>query len=490
MRCELRDGRCISLPARWRGQIAISERLHIDPGVNSVDRSTSLYAERQWRADLAQIPVLAASPPHQDRRGAAFVILDAAADAQNGVKHVLVESAQIRDYFFAPNRSIPWGHQASWFEILGATESSSPAKLRLAYRVQRLASVAAGTDSAAVVAQLTRGFEILMNPELRSHYLALMRDPSFPVAFPPWTIGCLLATGESQNETFVVHRLIRFTPAMEKQTVRLALRRLRFEGSAAVYRDARRKLLLRFDAGVLPLIWNDEWSNWAHLTLGSMKITATFWQQMRFRRKGGTFEPVIWRQPLASSLSVQSPEELASRFEQARLFWQRFHPHADAVALLRARVEREPVEAGAAEQWCLAHGVPGPIDTRLINWKPDYEECYYRELASRAQRIYLFRNEYLFIVERTVITEIPRRGHASYVFRPPDSLADFLRQYARTTRHEIRRNAESARKVLGYQRRIPHLRDFAAWLCNVLARCNHENAPRPAGVCMTTADRV
>lgn len=80
-----------------------------------------------------------------------------------------------------------------------------------------MAGIAAGTDSAAVLAQLTRGFEILMSPELRSHYLALMRDPSFPVAFPPWTVGCLLATGEKQEATFLVHRLIRFIPAMESK---------------------------------------------------------------------------------------------------------------------------------------------------------------------------------------------------------------------------------------------------------------------------------
>ncbi|MGH9655961.1 MAG: hypothetical protein ACRD6B_21160, partial [Bryobacteraceae bacterium] len=472
MRCELRDGRFVSVPAEWRDQIAIADRMHIDSGIEALDRWTSFYIERQGRADLAQIPVVAAHPPKQDRRGESFIILDAAAGAPNGIARVPIESAQIRDYFFAPDRAVPWRQQASWFEILGALESSSPAEIRLAYRIRSLELAAAEENSAALSARLARGFEILLNPELRRQYLDLRRDPFFPVAFPPWTVGCLLTTGKKQAETFVVHRLLRFTPAIEEQTVGIPLRKLRFEGPVAVYRDARRKLLLRFDPYILPLRWTDESNGWVHLTLGSMKVTARFWQQTRFRRKGEAFEPVIWRQPLASTLTLQNTEALASRFEQARLFWRCFHPYADVVALLRARIEREPVKAEDAAQWCLAHGVTGPIDSRLINWERDYEDRYYQQLASRAQQIYLLRNEYLFVFDSAVIAEIPRPGHASYIFRPPGMLADFLRGYARTTRHEIRRNPAIARKELGYQGRIPHLQNLAAWLRSVLARSN------------------
>jgi hypothetical protein len=91
--------------------------------------------------------------------------------------------------------------------------------------------------------------------------------------------------------------------------------------------------------------------------------------------------------------SLPPPSPVDSR---PRAFWQRFHPHAEIIALLRARIEQEPVEAGQAVQWCVTHGVRGPIDARLINWEPDYEEPYYRELAAHSKRVYLFRNEYCF----------------------------------------------------------------------------------------------
>ncbi|MGH9435332.1 MAG: hypothetical protein ACRD06_04970, partial [Terriglobia bacterium] len=176
---------------------------------------------------------------------------------------------------------------------------------------------------------------------------------------------------------------------------------------------------------------------------------------------------------LASTLTVQNTQDLAGRFEQTRVFWQRFYPHADAVALLRARIEREPVNTEDAARWCVARGVPGPVDSRLINWEPDYEERYYRELASRAQPIYLFRNEYLFVLDDAVVAEIPLVGHASYIFRPPGTLAQFLHSYAQTNRREIRRDLGTSRKALGYRGRIPHVRDFEAWLRALQQRCGH-----------------
>ncbi|MGH9581431.1 MAG: hypothetical protein ACRD4O_00655 [Bryobacteraceae bacterium] len=171
-----------------------------------------------------------------------------------------------------------------------------------------------------------------------------------------------------------------------------------------------------------------------------------------------------WAQPFPNTLSVQNAASVAPRFEAARMFWEHFHPHADTVALLRARIEQEPLESGAAAQWCVSRGVRPPVEARWINWEPDYEESFYRELALRANAVYLFRNEYLFAFDRTVISEIPQAGHASYIFHPNTSLEVFLRQYARTTRRAIRSDAPTARKKLGYSGRIAHLKDLSLWI--------------------------
>ena len=464
LRCELRDGRVIDFGPEWRGQISVTDRLHVAQDVTIADRETSLYLERGGRLDLAQIPGTAAAPPKRDRHGRGFVMLDAIA-AQHGISKVLVTSAQIRDYFFAPDRSAQWADQPSWFEVLGIRKNSTPAEIRLAYRVRMLELKTERSESnRSSQAQLARGLQILLDPDLRRNYLLLLENPDAGVAFPPWTIGVLRATGQKKGELFVVNEFVSFFPRTEQRSVRLALRRFRFKGPDAVYRDARKRILIRFDSSLLPMQWTDEWNTWAHLALGSVTVKAIFWQQTRFRRIESGFQPRIWSQPFQSTLHVQNPSSVAPRFEAARAFWEHFHPHADIVALLRARLEQEAMEAQQAAEWCRAHGVRPPVEARRVNWEPDYEECFYRELAARARAVYLFRNEYLFVFDQTVVSEIPQAGHASYIFRPNTSLGAFLRSYAQTTRHAIRTGPKNARTTLGYAGRIPHLKDLSVWI--------------------------
>jgi hypothetical protein len=479
LRCELRDGRVIDFGPEWRGQISVTDRLYVAQDVMVADRWTPLHVERGGRLDLAQIPTAAAAPPKRDRHGRGFVMLDASA-AQHGIAKVLVTAAQIRDYFLAPDRSARWAEQPSWFEVLGVRKHSTPAEIRLAYRVRLLElKTNGGETNRSIQAQLVRGLQILLDPDLRRNYLLLLEDPDASVAFPPWTIGVLRATGQKKGELFLVNELLSFLPRTEERTARLALRRFRFEGQQAIYRDARKRILVRFDSSLLPMQWTDEWNTWAHLALGSVTVKAIFWQQTRFRRTETGFQPGIWSQPFQSTLAVQNPSSVAPRFDAARSFWEHFHPHADIVALLRARLEQEAIEAQEAAAWCQAHGVRPPLEARWINWEPDYEEAFYRELAARARAVYLFRNEYLFVFDQTVVSEIPQAGHASYIFQPNTSLNAFLRSYAQTTRHAIRTQSKTARKRLVYVGRMPHVRDLAAWIARIegtVARPDPERA--------------
>jgi hypothetical protein len=467
LRCELRDGRVIDFGPEWRGQISVTDRLYVAADVTVADRFTPLHLERGGRLDLAQVLTTAAAPPKRDRHGRSFVMLDASA-AEHGISKVLVTSAQIRDYFFAPDRSAQWADQPSWFEVLGIRKNSTPAEIRLAYRVRMLELKTKRSESnGSIQAQLARGLQILLDANLRQTYLSLQENPEANIAFPPWTVGCLRALGQKKGDLFVVRDFVGFYPLTEARTVRLALRRFRFEGLDAVYRDARKRIVIHFDSSLLPMQWNDEWNTWAHLALGSITVKAMFWQQTRFRRTEAGFQPRVWSQPFQSTLAVQNSSSIASRFETARAFWERFHPHADTVALLRAQLEQESIESQQAAQWCHEHGVQAHVEARWINWEPDYEEAFYRELAARARAVYLFRNEYLFIFDQTVVSEIPQAGHASYIFQPNTSLNTFLRSYAQTTRHAIRTEPKNARTTLGYAGRIPHLKDLSAWIARI-----------------------
>jgi hypothetical protein len=213
--------------------------------------------------------------------------------------------------------------------------------------------------------------------------------------------------------------------------------------------------------------WTEESNKWAHLALGSVTLEATFWQETRFRRTQQGFEAKHWRQPFQSTVQLCDPRLVTRRFEAARLFWEHFHPHADIVALLRGKLEQEPMELQRAADWCVSHGLRAPVDARWINWEPDYEEAYYRELAQRAKTVYLFRNEYLFVFEQTVISEIPQSGNATYIFHPSTALTTFLYGYAKTNRHAIRTDARTAKAALGYAGRIPHLKDISGWIAKV-----------------------
>jgi len=64
-------------------------------------------------------------------------------------------------------------------------------------------------------------------------------------------------------------------------------------------------------------------------------------------------------------------------------------------------------------------------------------------LARRARRIYLFRDEYIFDLQKAVVIETLRLGHATYVFAKPRNMDTFLAVYTKITKDDIRRNRDN-----------------------------------------------
>ena len=52
------------------------------------------------------------------------------------------------------------------------------------------------------------------------------------------------------------------------------------------------------------------------------------------------------------------------------------------------------------KRMCSAVGIPGDFDIAQISWRPDHDPLFYRQLSRRARRLYLFRGEYIFDLER------------------------------------------------------------------------------------------
>ena len=115
-------------------------------------------------------------------------------------------------------------------------------------------------------------------------------------------------------------------------------------------------------------------------------------------------------------------------------------------------------------------GVPGDFDVAQITWRPDYDPFFYRQLASRARRQYLFREEFIFEVAGGVVVETPQLGHATYLFGKLRSMEAFLNLYARVRKEDIRRNRENVAAQLGFLGRIVHGVNPRVWLKELRAR--------------------
>jgi len=88
-------------------------------------------------------------------------------------------------------------------------------------------------------------------------------------------------------------------------------------------------------------------------------------------------------------------------------------------------------------------------------------------LSRRARRIYLFREEYIFDVEKAVVVETPQLGHATYVFAKPRSMDSFLSLYTKIAKVDIRRNLNNVAEHLGFLGRVIHGTNPRAWLKEV-----------------------
>jgi len=114
--------------------------------------------------------------------------------------------------------------------------------------------------------------------------------------------------------------------------------------------------------------------------------------------------------------------------------------------------------------------VPGDFDVAQITWRPDYDPFFYQQLAKRARRIFLFRDEYIFGTSGGVVVETPQLGHATYLFAKPAGIESFLTIYTRVSKEDIRRNRENVAAQLGFLGRIVHGGNPRAWVKDLRAR--------------------
>lgn len=421
--------------------------------------------ERRW--EIFQAEIAYATQPRNDKRNNLFVSAEVPASAL-GISAINLPCEVLRDYFYVGNRRCPWGRQRSFYELLQVSPKLSPAELQLAFRLRAL-ELGTAHAPAGDLRALSRAFDILARPELRSCYDALLSDPASAAPFPYGGFGSLLVAGACSRDgsTFYASRILSFLPEQAFKQFRPPLRNVVFYKDHAIYRDARRKLEVLFDQASLPLAWDSSWNQWKHLLGARIGVKATFIQSGNYQHRAGASHPVKWQTALPSRIEIALPANIAEQIADARKTHHRFGEFAAALERIRARIESTPVERTELQKLCAGAGMPSDFDVVLITWRPDYDAFYYKQLCNRARSLYLFRSEYIFALDRAMVVETPQLGHATYLFSKPASMHEFLANYCRVTREEILQNRGNVAEKLRFMGRLIHGPNPRVW-CNEL----------------------
>jgi hypothetical protein len=462
--CTLSRGAPVLVPSFLARYLSSGDEIQFPLGSGQVEiHVRKAPASRQLR-EIYQVPIGHVTQPKEDKRKELFVVAETI-QHRLGIRAVHLPCQVLRDYFYVADRHREWNKQPTLYDVLGTISTAGPAELRLAFKIRQL-ELQKQPGSKGALAALERAYNIIAHPELRACYDALMKDPEAPVVFPYGGFGSLLVSGDRSRDgqTFFATRVLAFRPETQQRRFRAALRKFDFYCDHAIYRDARRKLELIVDQATMPLVWDQNWNQWKHLLGAKVEIDATFVQAGKYRTGGGEWALVKWESALPSRLQITLPANVPEQVAAARKTYHRFGQYSRGLEMIRARIEREPVEKAELERTLGQIGVPGDFDVTQITWQPDYDPFFYQQLAKRARRLYLFRSEFIFEVASGVVVETPQLGHATYLFGKPRSMESFLALYVRVSKEDIRRNREAVAGPLGFLGRIVHGVNSGAWL--------------------------
>jgi curved DNA-binding protein CbpA len=470
--CVGADGREFRLSRLVGSNVRVGDELLAPGPAGTATADAEVYIRKPStrRADVYQVRAGYAALPKLDRREETFVRVQVA-EGQLGISAIHLPCPVIRDYFFAANRRTSWPSQPTFYYLLGLPQDVTQKELRLAYRLRRM-ELQKQNASKAELATIERAYNMLADPDIRGVYDALIKDSATPVPFPYSGFGSLLVQGEQSAESgvFFGNRILGFMPERRHRTIPVPLRNLDYFEDCAILRDHHRKLEVLIDNQLLPLRWDPTWRQWRHLITATVKISADFIHTGRYRKRGGDWKLIEWETALPSRTELEVPEGLEEDIIKARRTHTRFGQYWRQIDRLRAHVQEIPTERGELSRLCWNLGLPGDFDVAQITWRPDYDSYYHDQLTKRSRAMYVFRDEYIFDLEKSVIVEVPQAGHATYVFTKPDNVKHWVWQYAMTTRQDIRLNRGNIAASLGFLGRVVHGKKKAEWLKELRVR--------------------
>src|ERR1700730_7546154 len=471
VRCVLSDERSLTLSRFLASFIRPSDQLEFDPTAADPMRELRVVQSTTRRPkELYFIPIAYVTKPKPDRRGEYFVRAEIN-DIRLGISYVYLTNQALRDYFYFGNRRRGGCEEQTLYDLLRMVPTATPADLRLALKV-RLLELQADAAPKDQIQAVERAFNLLAHPDLRSCYQALVLDSEAPALFPYGGFGALLAAGglSPDREAFFARQILSFLPDRQERRFRAPLRKIQFYDGYAVYRDSRRKAEVILDPISLPLAFDPTWNQWRHLVSTKVGVEATFVKSGKYRLRAGEWHLVDWETALPSRLKITLPLDTQELLANALKLHHRFGQFFDAIQRIRVRLEQEPLERQELDRICDSLHIPPDFDVAQISWKPDYDWFYYGQLRKRTRKRFLFRDEYIFELERAIVVEVPQQGHATYVFSRPGNLDQWVRDYARTLKDDLRKNRSNVAERLGFLGRVMHGRSPKTWLRDLHAK--------------------
>jgi hypothetical protein len=476
--CILANGSRTLVSSFLAAHLSVGDELLFPLPVNQSNAGTELLITKNaltgTQRDVYQAAIGYVSQPKQDKRNQQFVSAEVRGGGL-GISNIFLPCATLREYFYR----IPEAHEGpahhTLYETLRVPATASPAELRVAYKLRALELQTDGAPPGNSIA-VERAFNILAQPELRACYDALLRDIDAPVVFPYGGFGSILISGERSRDgiTFFAHRILGFLPKLRQRRFHAPLRRCEFYDDRALYQDLRRKVELWLDPAVLHRVWDAGWNQWKHLLGTKMEVSGTFVGSGKYRRRHAEWELIEWETAVPSRLHIKLPADVEDQLLTAQRTYQRFGRHSATLDRIRLRIEYQAVEKADLQKMCAGLHIPSDFDIAQISWRPDYDPFFYRQLERRARRLYLFRNEYIFELDKIVVVETPQLGHATYIFSKPRNMENFLTMYTRSTKDDIRHNRDNIAERLRFQGRIVHGINPRAWLTELRRRAGEK----------------
>lgn len=445
----------------------VGKLLRVGDRVSIVGAAAFLFrrdAPGRRPVDMLYAPMANARAPQRSSRGEWLVRADLP-DCRQPPSTLYLEGDSVVRYFYTAG-----GGASSLYDLLGCSPGASLADLRFAWRVRSL-ELQSTAVSAVDAAKAERAFNLLADADLRQCYDNLRIDPDAPPLFPYGGFGAILVEGSLSADRTALFgsRILAFRPTIQRRRLSVLLRRCEFTEDKILLHDARRHCLASIDRNLLPdLRWDPTWNSWRHWLRSRLELEGAFAKTAPPVSTNGADRGRDWHVALPSRSVVRAPEGLSADVEMARSIHELLGEHADLVAKARRIIEREPVEHTEVQRWIDKCGASSSLKPEHITWKNAFDPYYFSQLKERAITWFLFRNEFLFFLEKAVVAEIPEPGCATYLFAKPDSASDFLELYTQSGRDEIRRNSANVAAGLGFVGRVIHGRRKAHWLSCLL----------------------